>query len=66
MDYILLIFSRKGGLDSAVSEVLRERGYSIGLATLGFEDKYFFNVEDREYLHKINGLDEDKIVATIN
>lgn len=54
-------FIDKGGLDSIVMNVLSNNKSSIGITKLGFGDKYVFEVGNREYLHKVNGLSEENI-----
>lgn len=54
-------FIHKGGLDSLVADILTTRGSGIRLAKMGFEDAYIFNVGSRDYLHKINKIDEESI-----
>lgn len=58
-------FINKGGLDSLVSTVLRKRNSGIRLISLGFDDTYVFDIGSREYLHKLNHVDEDSIMETI-
>ncbi len=55
-------FINKGGLDSMILDILRNNDSSAGLSRFGFSDRYVFSVGDREYLHKLNGLDTDTIV----
>ncbi|MEW6088403.1 MAG: transketolase C-terminal domain-containing protein [bacterium] len=58
-------FIDKGGLDSLISNILRRNKFSSELNAFGFGDGYVFEVGDREYLHKINNLDEESIIETI-
>lgn len=58
-------FINKGGMDCLIACILRENNSSIRLRSLGFGEKYVFEVGSREYLHKINGLDKDNIVKII-
>jgi transketolase len=58
-------FIDKGGLDSIVMNVLSNNKSSIGITKLGFGDKYVFDVGNRGYLHKLNGLDVENIQRTI-
>lgn len=58
-------FINKGGLDSLILNILRKNKSSAGLNAFGFGDCYVFEVGDREYLHKINNLDEESIIALI-
>lgn len=54
-------FIDKGGLDSIVMNVLSNNKSPLGITRLGFGDRYVFDVGNREYLHKVNGLDEENI-----
>ncbi len=58
-------FINKGGLDTIISDVLRNNRSNIGLTKFGFSDRYVFTVGNREYLHKTNGLDTDSIVRRV-
>lgn len=58
-------FINKGGLDSLVMGILNERGASIRLANKGFKDSYVFDIGSREYLHKLNNIDEKGIVEDV-
>lgn len=58
-------FINKGGLDALVSKVLANQGANIPLKSLGFGDKYLFEVGDRNYLHKLNKLDDGNLVKII-
>ncbi len=54
-----------GGLDSLISKLLHDNQSDIRLTSLGFNDKYVFDLGDRDHLHKINNLDEESINRTI-
>ena len=58
-------FINKGGLDSFVIGVLNSRASDIKIKSKGFKDSYAFDVGSRDYLHKLNKLDEDSIAADI-
>jgi len=58
-------FVNKGGLGSIVSEVLTNRNTQIRLKSMGFSDAYVFEIGSRDYLHKLNNLDEESIVSNI-
>ena len=69
-DYKYLItveeaFINKGGLDSLVSSVIDRYDLNLKLKRIGFKDSYVFDVGDREYLHKINNLDDISIVKYV-
>lgn len=54
-----------GGLDSLISKLLHDNQSDIKLTSLGFNDKYVFDLGDRNHLHKINSLDEESIAENI-
>ena len=60
-------FINKGGLDSLISSILDRNDIenSIRSKRLGFKDTYIFDIGDREYLHKLYGLDNDNIIKII-
>lgn len=58
-------FINRGGLDSLIADVLINKRSYIKLERLGFGDKYVFEVGSRDYLHKLNNLDEESIIRTI-
>jgi len=58
-------FINRGGLDSIISKLLRDTGSNIKMKNLGFDDKYVFDQGDREYLHRINNLDEEAIIRAV-
>ena len=54
-------FINKGGLDGLISKILNNKNSRIQLTRMGFEDAYVFDIGSREYLHKLNNLDEESI-----
>lgn len=58
-------FVDKGGLDGLVSSLLRRRNSDIKLRCLGLKDEYSFSQGSREYIHRLNGLDEENIMNNI-
>jgi len=67
-EYIITIeeaLRNNGGLDSLISKILRDHQSNIKLKNMGFRDKYTFDLGDRDYLHKLNGLDGANIIKTI-
>jgi len=67
-DYIITIeegFTNNGGLGSLISKILRDNLSDIKLKTLGVNDTHAFDLGDRNYLHKLNNLDEESIVKEI-
>ena len=58
-------FINKGGLDCLISCILSNKESHIKIKRLGFEDRYLFNVGNRDYLHKLSYLDENNIIKVI-
>lgn len=58
-------FINKGGLDCVVSNLLNNYNSHIRLKKIGFDEKYIFSAGNRNYLHKLNSLDEESIINTI-
>ncbi|MDO8743409.1 MAG: transketolase C-terminal domain-containing protein [Candidatus Azambacteria bacterium] len=58
-------FINSGGLDSLVLKTLRDHQFNVKVKNLGFNDKHIFEVGDRDYLHKLNKLDEKNIIKAI-
>lgn len=58
-------FINAGGLDCAVAALLDVRRSPITLDRIGFNDSYVFELGSRDYLHRINGMDEAAIVALV-
>lgn len=58
-------FINKAGLDTLVLGILNRRNSNIRLKNMGFEDKYVFDIGGRQYLHKLNNLDEESIIKNI-
>lgn len=54
-------FKNSGGLDCLVSKVIRDNHLNVGFNNLGVSDRHIFELGDRDYLHKLNGLDEESI-----
>jgi len=66
--YILTLeeaFINKGGLDSFVIYILNRKASDTKIKSKGFKDSYVFDVGSRDYLHKLNNLDEDSIITEI-
>jgi transketolase len=67
-EYIITIeeaFINSGGLDGLISKIFRDNQLSVKLKNLGFNNKHVFEVGSRDYLHKLNGLDEKSIINII-
>ncbi len=58
-------FINKGGLDSFIAGILNDNKSGIILKRMGFGDKYVFDIGSRDYLHKLNGLDDESIMKNI-
>lgn len=58
-------FIGRGGLDGLVLSVLEREKIDIKLKNIGFDDSYVFKIGNRDYLHKLNGLDEEGIIKKI-
>ncbi len=66
--YIITIeegFIGNGGLDALISKVILDNRLNIKLKRMGFNDKYVFELGGRDYLHKLNNLDEEAIIKAI-
>jgi len=55
-------FVNKGGLDSLILGILRSKGSKIKVNNMGFGDRHVFDIGSRDYLHKLNKLDEESII----
>jgi len=58
-------FINKGGLDSLVANILTRNGSNVRLKRMGFKDAYVFDMGSREHLHKLNHLDVESIIQTV-
>jgi transketolase len=58
-------FINKGGLDSLIANIITRNHSKVRLKRIGFEDAYVFDMGNREHLHKLNHLDEESIIQTI-
>ena len=58
-------FINKGGLDGLISTILDDKNSDIHIKRMGFGDAYVFDIGSREYLHKLNNLDENSINTTV-
>ncbi|MEW5766360.1 MAG: transketolase C-terminal domain-containing protein [bacterium] len=58
-------FIDKGGLDSLVLNILKNKNSRIRLMNFGFKDKYVFDMGSRDYLYRLHGFDEESIIKTI-
>ena len=55
-------FINKGGLDSLILGILNSKRSKIKVKNMGFSDSYVFDIGSRDYLHKLNKLDEASII----
>ena len=55
-------FINKGGLDSLILGILNSKRSKIKVKNMGFSDSYVFDIGGRDYLHKLNKLDEASII----
>jgi transketolase len=58
-------FIGKGGLDSLVSNILRDKNSNIRLKRAGFDDKYVFESGNREFLSELGGFSEKDLMGII-
>lgn len=54
-----------GGLDSLISKIVHDHQSNIRVRRLGFNDKHVFDLGNRDYLHKLNNLDEESIIRAV-
>jgi len=57
-------FIGRGGLDTLVSAALSRT--AIRTMSMGFEGGYVFDIGDRDYLHRLKGLDASSIAAKVS
>lgn len=58
-------FVAKGGMDSLISNLLRDKGAEIKLKSFGFSDNYVFKCSDKEVLYEAGGFCQKDIVNII-
>jgi transketolase len=58
-------FAKGGGLGALISELAQDYEIDATIQKFGFEDKYCFEIGDREFLHEQNGLGYDRITGRI-
>jgi transketolase len=58
-------FINKGGLDSLILNILKNKNSGIKLKNLGFKDEYVFKSGNRDYLYKLHGFDDENIIKII-
>ncbi len=58
-------FINSGGLDSLVLEIIHENNLKVKFKNLGIKNSHIFELGDRNYLHKLNQLDEESIIKKI-
>jgi transketolase len=58
-------FINNGGLDSLVLQLLNQKNRRIKFKNIGFSQHYVFDIGSRDYLHKLNKLDQASIIQNI-
>ncbi len=58
-------FINHGGLDSLVLQLINREDAGIKFKNMGFVQRYVFEIGSRDYLHKLNKLDESSIIQNI-
>jgi transketolase len=58
-------FINNGGLDSLVLQLINRKSIRIKFKNMGFSQRYVFDIGSRDYLHKLNKLDEGSIIKNI-
>jgi len=58
-------FIGRGGLDSLVSGMMNRSRSRIDLINLGIDDHHVFEIGSRDYLHKLNNIDEESIINKV-
>ena len=58
-------FINNGGLDSLVLQLINRKSTGIKFKNMGFLQRYVFDIGSRDYLHKLNKLDEGSIIKNI-
>jgi transketolase len=58
-------FIHRGGLDSLILSLAGENNMPVVFHRMGFRDRYAFEIGERKYLHKLNNLDENSIIAHV-
>lgn len=58
-------FINSGGLDSLVLQLINREDAEIKFKNMGFEQRYVFEIGSRDYLHKLNKLDDKNIIKNI-
>lgn len=58
-------FINNGGLDNLVMQLINRKNLKIKFKNMGFGQSYVFEIGSREYLHKLNKLDERSIIRNI-
>jgi len=58
-------FINNGGLDSLVLQLINRKNIRIKFKNMGFSQRYVFDIGSRDYLHKLNKLDEGSIIKNI-
>lgn len=67
-DYVITLeegFINNGGLDSLISKIISDNQADIKLKRMGINDRYAFDLGDRNYLHELNNLNEESIIKMV-
>ena len=55
-------FINRGGLDTYILSIINKHNLSDKLYNFGIDDKYIFEIGQREHLHKLNKIDAKNII----
>jgi len=58
-------FVENGGLGTLITDLFRRYEWNIKIKSMGFNDKYVFDLGDRDHLHEVSGLCEKGIIENI-
>jgi len=58
-------FINKGGLDSFILFLLNKKSSKIRFKNMGFEASYIFDIGSRDYLYRLNKLDEASMIKNV-
>lgn len=58
-------FINKGGLDTNIEHLCFSNKINVKITKMGFGDRYIYDVGDRDYFYKLNGLDIEGMLIKI-
>ncbi len=58
-------FINNGGLDSLALQLINREDAMIKFKNMGFNQRYVFEIGSRDYMHKLNKLDDNSIIKNI-